>query len=176
MKRSSLSLKLRFEVFKRDNFTCQYCGNSIPKVVLEVDHIHPVSKGGKNNSDNLITSCFDCNRGKSNNELTEIIPSLSEKTSIIKEKELQYKHFIKAQQEVEARIAEEINNIDNTFTKYFAGYQLNELFKNSSLKNFISKIGYIQVKENLLEAISRTNESEHAIKYFCAICWRQIKS
>ena len=62
--RKPLSKKIRFEVFKRDKFKCQYCGNSAPDVILEVDHIAPVSKGGKNDLMNLITACFDCNRGK----------------------------------------------------------------------------------------------------------------
>lgn len=47
-KRKSISKKLRFEVFKRDKFTCQYCGRKAPDVVLQIDHISPVSKGGKN--------------------------------------------------------------------------------------------------------------------------------
>lgn len=69
--RKSLSKKIRFEVFKRDSFTCQYCGKSAPDTVLEVDHIIPVAKDGTNNITNLITSCFDCNRGKSDRTLTE---------------------------------------------------------------------------------------------------------
>lgn len=63
-KRQSPSKKLRFEVFKRDSFTCQYCGRKAPDVILHVDHIHPRAKGGKNNILNLITSCVDCNSGK----------------------------------------------------------------------------------------------------------------
>lgn len=47
-KRKAISQTLRFEVFKRDLFTCQYCGKRAPDVVLEVDHIKPVSKGGSN--------------------------------------------------------------------------------------------------------------------------------
>jgi hypothetical protein len=69
--RLSISKKIRFEVFKRDSFICQYCGKSSPNVVLEVDHIQPVSKGGNNNLLNLITSCYDCNRGKTNIELRD---------------------------------------------------------------------------------------------------------
>ncbi len=59
-------LKLRFEVLKRDGFSCQYCGRSPKenKVTLHVDHIIPRNKGGKDNYDNLITSCSDCNYGK----------------------------------------------------------------------------------------------------------------
>ena len=63
-KRESLSKKIRFEVFKRDKFTCVYCGRKAPDVILEVDHIEPVAKGGDNSITNLVTSCIDCNRGK----------------------------------------------------------------------------------------------------------------
>lgn len=70
-KRVGISDKIRFEVFKRDKFTCQYCGRSAPDVVLHVDHIHPVSKGGTNDIVNLITSCRDCNLGKKDRLLTE---------------------------------------------------------------------------------------------------------
>lgn len=69
--RKSLSKKLRFEIFKRDSFTCQYCGKVAPNVILEVDHIEPVSKGGGNEQLNLVTSCYDCNRGKTNTELSD---------------------------------------------------------------------------------------------------------
>jgi 5-methylcytosine-specific restriction endonuclease McrA len=54
--RKQISKKLRFEVFKRDSFKCQYCGNSAPDVILHVDHIEPISKGGDNSILNLITS------------------------------------------------------------------------------------------------------------------------
>ncbi|MDC4235638.1 HNH endonuclease, partial [Pasteurella multocida] len=62
--RTALSKKVRFEVFKRDSFKCQYCGKSAPDVVLHVDHINPVSNDGTNDIMNLITSCSECNLGK----------------------------------------------------------------------------------------------------------------
>ncbi len=70
----SLSKSRRFEVFKRDGFTCQYCGSRPPDVVLEVDHIQPRSKGGDDDELNLITSCVECNRGKAAKLLAEVIP------------------------------------------------------------------------------------------------------
>ncbi len=69
--RKTISKKIRFEVFKRDSFTCQYCGKSAPDVILEIDHIKPVSKGGTNDILNLVTSCKECNSGKSNTELDD---------------------------------------------------------------------------------------------------------
>ena len=59
-KRKGISKKTRFEIFKRDKFTCQFCGQIAPNVILEIDHLKPVVKGGDNNLLNLITSCFSC--------------------------------------------------------------------------------------------------------------------
>ena len=69
--RAGISKRLRFEIFKRDSFKCQYCGKSAPDVVLEVDHIIPVAAGGKNDIINLVTACYDCNHGKSDKSLGE---------------------------------------------------------------------------------------------------------
>lgn len=63
--RIPLTNRQRFEILKRDGFTCQYCGRKPPEVRLEVDHIFPVDKGGTNDPANLITSCQPCNNGKS---------------------------------------------------------------------------------------------------------------
>ena len=71
MARKSLTKKTRFEVFKRDSFTCQYCGRMAPDVILEVDHINPVANGGDNELINLITSCHDCNSGKGKRKISD---------------------------------------------------------------------------------------------------------
>lgn len=64
--RSQISPKVRWGVFSRDKFTCQYCGAKPPSVPLELDHKIPKSKGGTDDAPNLITACLNCNRGKSN--------------------------------------------------------------------------------------------------------------
>lgn len=69
--RKQISKKIRFEVFKRDSFTCQYCGRKPPETILHLDHIHPVSKGGGNEILNLVTSCADCNHGKKDRPLSD---------------------------------------------------------------------------------------------------------
>lgn len=105
-KRKAISKKLRFEIFKRDEFTCQYCGSHPPSVILHVDHIIPVKEGGDNNIDNLITSCSSCNLGKSANSLTNIPVSLKEKSDLIKESEAQIKAYSKIMQDKKDRIYE----------------------------------------------------------------------
>lgn len=78
----SVSKFIRFEVFKRDSFKCQYCGRSAPDVVLEVDHIHPESKGGETTLLNLITACFDCNRGKRDIPLADNAAMAKQRTQL----------------------------------------------------------------------------------------------
>jgi hypothetical protein len=56
--RKAVSKRIRFELFKRDSFTCQYCGRKAPAVLLEADHIEPAAKGGGNNILNLITEAM----------------------------------------------------------------------------------------------------------------------
>lgn len=67
VERSKMSESMRYDVLKRDNFRCQICGaSSKDGANLQVDHIIPVSKGGKTEMKNLQTLCSRCNIGKSN--------------------------------------------------------------------------------------------------------------
>ena len=66
--RALMTKKLREHIKTRDNFTCCNCGNSThtePNLLLEIDHIIPVSKGGLTVEENLQTLCWKCNRSKS---------------------------------------------------------------------------------------------------------------
>lgn len=66
VERAKVSNELRQEIFERDGYTCVNCG-STEKESLEIDHIMPISKGGKTEPDNLQTLCHDCNIRKENN-------------------------------------------------------------------------------------------------------------
>lgn len=73
-KRKSTGKRLRFEVFKRDYFTCRYCGVQPPDCILVADHVVPVVEGGQTTLDNLITSCEVCNQGKAARSLGAVPP------------------------------------------------------------------------------------------------------
>ena len=71
--RALMTQKLRIFIKPRDNYTCCACGNSThvePNLLLEIDHIIPVSKGGQTEEANLQTLCWKCNRAKSNKILS----------------------------------------------------------------------------------------------------------
>ena len=70
-KRKSLPPKLRFQVLRRDNFTCTYCGKSADDgATLHIDHKISIKDGGSDDPKNLVTSCADCNVGKGANSLS----------------------------------------------------------------------------------------------------------
>lgn len=59
-----VSQRLRYEVLRRDNHACRYCGATAPDVKLHVDHVIPQALGGSDHPTNLVTSCQPCNIGK----------------------------------------------------------------------------------------------------------------
>jgi hypothetical protein len=61
----AVSKRLRYEVLRRDNHACRYCGVAAPDAKLTVDHVVPTSLGGSDKADNLVAACVDCNSGKS---------------------------------------------------------------------------------------------------------------
>lgn len=58
----------RYNVHLRDMFTCQYCHIQLPQSKLTMDHVLPISKGGKTNWENIVSACNPCNGKKGNNE------------------------------------------------------------------------------------------------------------
>jgi len=174
MERKSISKKLRFEVLKRDSFTCQYCSAKPPKVPLEIDHIYPVCKGGKNNIDNLITACFDCNRGKSGNELTSIPKSIIEKSEGKRIALSQYKEYQKILLAEKMQMEIDINSVELVYSSVFEEYVFSEKFK-ISVKKFINELGVELVIEAMETSCNRIYNESKALKYFCGICWNTIK-
>lgn len=169
----AISKKLRFEVFKRDSFTCCYCGSCPPGIVLEVDHIVAVSKGGSDEIDNLITSCFNCNRGKSNRDLFSLPLTVNEKLKIAQEKESQYSAYQKYLAGIEKRVEREIDCIEKLYCAYFPDYRFTDHFR-LSVKKFLKELGLHEVKEAMEKSLGRL-DGYSTLKYFCGICWSKIR-
>lgn len=172
----ALGNKKRFDVFKRDGFICQYCGGHPPDKILECDHVIPVSKGGTDDINNLVTSCFECNRGKRDHELGVIPSTLSENIEVMREKEKQYKAYRKLLDQQADRAQEEIDEVQEIFTETFPDQVFTDKFRIGSVKPFIAKLDINQVKEAMSIACSKGRDSHNTIKYFCGICWNKIKN
>lgn len=184
-KRKNIPNKLRFEVFKRDSFTCQYCGQSAPNVVLEVDHLLPVSKGGDNDILNLITSCWTCNNGKSNILLTDNTMLEKQKAQLdeLNEKRLQLEMMIEWR--------ESLNNLDDDIAQKIADYfggqancDVNETGL-KKIKQWTKKFTYQQILEAVELSVNQyvkkgtndeTNKAFDMVPRICAAKKRQAET
>lgn len=172
--RQPVSKKMRFDVFKRDNFACIYCGQHPPKVVLEADHVVPVFEGGKNRMDNLVTACFDCNRGKGKHSLSAIPESLSSKAERIKETELQLKAYRKILDKKAERLATDAWDVIHELF----GSQKNEIAKSqfNSILKFVDLMDLSDVLDSARYALRKKPHQEaDRFVYFCGVCWGKIK-
>jgi hypothetical protein len=169
--RKAISKRLRFEVFKRDAFVCQYCGAHPPAVILHCDHIQPVADGGPTEMDNLITACEACNLGKGAVPLSVAPESLAAKAERIAEAEEQlagYSAVIQARRErIEAdvwRVVEELTGESEIRRDRYA-----------SIKRFVERLGAEECIEAAEIARNRIPYARQRFTYFCGICWRKIR-
>lgn len=176
-KRKSFSIKDRFDIFKRDDFKCQYCGAESPAVVLEVDHIMPISKGGSNDRHNLITACFDCNRGKGKSKLSERTKKINVEDNLDLEIESKaqveaYEKFLKAKS---AKVNRAIKSLKDYWI--YLNDDKNELTRNtnSGLKYFIKNLAITELKDYMEISVYRMRTARDAYKYFCGICHSKIR-
>lgn len=142
VKRQKISKRTRFEVFKRDSFTCQYCGRQAPDVILEIDHITPVKKGGDSNIFNLITSCGDCNAGKSCVPLSkrQELEKQKEQLNQLQERRTQIEMMSKWRIGLIQQNQAEVDSLIKLFTS-LTGYTLTAVAK-CRLGNWIRRFGF----------------------------------
>ena len=174
-KRRAISARVRFEVFKRDGFVCQYCGAHPPAVLLHIDHVTAVVAGGSNDIDNLVTACAPCNLGKGARDLKVVPQSLSDKAAIVAEREAQlagYQAVLDARLDrlegEQWRVAEVLDpgcSISGMNRRYL-----------SSVRMFIERIGVHEVLD--AAEISKRQWGyfgSKTFRYFCGVCWNKIK-
>ena len=173
IRRVAISKRTRFEVFKRDKFTCQYCGKHPPEVILEVDHITPVAEGGTNEEANLITSCRDCNRGKAAVPLSVAPKSLAEKAAETIESEEQLAGYRSVMEARAQRIEDDAWEVADALLSSKRGIRRDWL---RSIKTFNERLPIHSVKDAADIALASGPRSETGrFLYFCKICWNRIK-
>ena len=174
--RKNLSKKVRFDVFKRDGFKCQYCGAHPPEAVLEVDHIKPVALGGGNDIDNLVAACFDCNRGKGAGDLASVPQTLADKAALVAEQEAQLEGSQEVLRAKKDRVEADCWAVADVFIEHFSLDGIKKV-DFASIKKFVERMGMVDVLESMERAIAVKPYSEATcFKYFCGICWNKIKA
>lgn len=183
-KRKPVSKSLRFRVFHRDEFACQYCGRTPPAVVLVVDHFIPVAKGGGNEEDNLVTCCVDCNQGKGARDMSTVPQSLADRAEERRELAEQtdaYNLFLLEQRTKAdgALLRLGVYWCDLTARPRARGQYTVCDGRRRTLRTFLGRLAEAEIMEAMDLAHSRLEPSNDSCpntwKYFCGICWKKIK-
>jgi hypothetical protein len=174
-KRKGISTKTRFEVFKRDGFTCQYCGGHPPAVVLHADHIVPVAADGGNGMDNLVTACDRCNLGKGARRLEAIPTSLKDRAAEVAEREAQVRGYSDVMAQQRERIEADAWEVADIYVDHFRKDGIRKDYL-QSIRQFVEKLGVHECIQAMEVATSKKPWSQEAcFRYFCGICWTIIR-
>lgn len=176
-KRKSISKRVRFSVFARDGFACRYCGATSEKVQLVLDHIEPVSKGGSDEPENLVTACEPCNAGKSDKSVKVAAVNESHRLALAQEMQEQ-KTALKAAKEA----AESRAKINQEVCNYYCELRGVEGIRRDCLRTYVSlvsKHGVAEVFGWMELAAAKLNERASDVdfvRYVCGIRRRQMKA
>lgn len=174
-----VSRRLRFEVLRRDNHSCRYCGGSAPDVVLTVDHVIPVALGGGDDPTNLVTACKSCNAGKT---------SISPDQAVVEDVDaaaLLFARAIEVAAEVRRRdldaVRRSVAEFDDLWLRYRTDEGRGEPASRDqnwelSVERFISLgLNHGDFSRLVLVALSAPGVPlDDRWRYFCGCCWREI--
>lgn len=189
----SVGVKTRFEVFKRDRFTCSYCGRTPPDVLLEVDHVTPRAAGGSDEIENLTTSCQDCNRGKSSGLLAEGSARVisAEAVTQAQERIEQARQYAEAVEQMRRLRDAHVQTVMTAWAETFGAVTEErddgaywvlpggrEFPSRSTIKRLM---GRGLLADDLLEAVDITASrmgsdyyGDEGPRYFYGVCWRMV--
>lgn len=177
----ALSKKTRFEVFKRDRFTCTYCGKRPPDVMLEVDHIHPRAEGGTDDPANLTTSCLACNRGKGATPLGTLVPAIDEEALLegmqeALERATALKQALNVSRAKADAEAEAVAMVRAWYLDVIGG---DFYVEDRTIRRFLRHLPLDEIRaaiDTTAAAASWKRLSKAAQwKYFCGVCWTKIR-
>ena len=154
--RKAVGKKTRFEVFKRDSFTCQYCGKSAPDIILHVDHIDPVAAGGTNSIMNLITACQACNSGKGAIKLDDnsAVEKSNRQAKDLQERREQLKLLMEWHKGLISIDEEIVQEVASFYDDLTPGWSTNDNGK-EKLRKTITKYGMNEVLESIKISVSQ---------------------
>jgi hypothetical protein len=177
----TVSRRLRFEVLRRDNLTCRYCGRSAPDVALTVDHVIPEALGGTDEPGNLATACSECNAGKS---------SIAPDSPIVEDVRHDAIRWQRAIKEAASYIAEDRAAqaaIRSRFDEMWCSYKVPDGPNQGqvmprpagwarSIDQFL-KAGLPEDQVHELASVAMDSKAANANvwRYFCGCCWNAIR-
>lgn len=172
----AVSKRLRYEVLRRDNHACKYCGLAAPEVKLTVDHVVPIALGGSDEPSNLVAACADCNSGKS---------ASSPDAAIVADVDAKAVRWSQAMNlAVEQRAGElaidraNTTWFDTAWTSWTRGDEAlprDANWKNSILRFLAGGLDQEFIRDAIATAMGNDRLPDtDRWRYFCGICWREM--
>lgn len=173
----AVTKRTRYEVLRRDNNTCRYCGATAPDSPLTIDHVTPVALGGTDTPDNLVAACRDCNAGKASTS-----PD-SKSVEAVSDDALRWAKAMQAALDTEAQdLSEQAayrEHFEETWNAWQAGGQ--PIPKPQDWAATLDQWGRIPVPVAIIEnavsvAMGNTSlrNSDAIWRYFCGVVWRTL--
>lgn len=172
----AVSKRTRFEVLRRDNYTCRYCRSTEGE--LTVDHVVPASLGGSDNPSNLVAACKDCNAGKASTSPDEAI------VVDVSDDEIRWARALK--QASERRIAElrRRQEVTDWFVSLWESSMpaFADLPEVAEVADTVGRfMGLGLAAEEIEHAVHSAAAASHVYqrarwKYWCGICWNKVRT
>lgn len=177
----AVSKRLRFEILRRDNHACRYCGRSAPDARLTIDHVVPTALGGSDDPSNLVTACADCNGGKTS------MPADAPIVADVAADALRWANAMKRAAELATQHRDQMIQIEGAVLDYWKNeevpYRPNETFA-----DYLPGDWYLSVQrwisagltvDDLTDAChitiyARRIKARDAWRYMCGVCWRML--
>ena len=162
----AVTKRTRYEVMKRDNFTCRYCRST--ENPLTIDHVVPVALGGTDDPSNLVAACQDCNYGKGSSAAD------SNLVDDVTGDQIRWADAMKRAADVRAESRKEVERFISTFDELWAdrwsvpwNYEqsLEALYKAGLPLNLL--VDSIEITFNARGVYARFN-------YLCGVAWKKV--
>jgi HNH endonuclease len=175
----AVSKRLRYEVLRRDNYTCRYCGAKAPDVKITVDHVVPVALGGTDEPSNLVAACDACNDGK-----TSASPDAPLVADVAADALRWSQAMTAAAGEMLAKASGDVDartHFEHTWSRYGSGPKREPLPKDPGWQNTVDNLLRAGLPMAVLEQCveiamgQRRVSAENVFRYMCGVAWRKVR-
>lgn len=173
----AVSKTLRYEVLRRDGHKCRYCGLNASESELQVDHVQPVTLGGKDVAENLVAACKDCNAGKG---------KTSPDAPLVADVDADALRWAAAMAEAGRRINADLaetntflEKFDEAWNDWTFGDDKWTIPRHGDWRESIKKLraaglSGADFQDAINVAMGSRAAADKTWRYFCGVCWRKV--
>jgi hypothetical protein len=176
----AVSKRVRYEVLRRDNHQCRYCGATAPEAKLTIDHVVPVVLGGADDPSNLVAACAACNAGKTSTTPGAPLVQEVSQTALTWSRAMSQAAQERSEQFAKDKLADRFEEMWEKW--YWTDYQrhqhpfpLPSAFDQSVRQFLAAGLTFDDFDELIDVALGGPARRDEKWKYFCGCCWKRVR-